>query len=140
MKESEIFCRYIYFSHAIPKYSGKDSNFIGLGLFLFQKCLFTAEFAAFVMEDPKYSFYLGLSIILFLDHAGEGNSKYLGLSSRSSNDMAKLPTSEQENPNFWNWTAIVCTVKILIKISYDAFQLCSRYTHYTVYIAYYMDV
>ena len=58
---------------AIPEYSGKDANFIRLGLFLFQKCLDTAGCTAFIEEYPKYSHYLGLSIILFLDLDGEEN-------------------------------------------------------------------
>ena len=69
--------------------------------FLFQKCLVRAEFTALVVEDPEYSFYLRLSIILFLDYDRGGKIPNIWVCPpRNSSEMAKLSTSEQENLNF----------------------------------------
>ena len=58
------------------------------------------------MEDPEYSFYLGLSIILFLDH--DRGVKISNIQDSPQEVAVKWAFHLQWSwriPNIWNWTA-----------------------------------
>ena len=47
-----------------------------------------------------FALFMTVNHSIFRPQQGKENPKYLGLSPRSSSEMTKLPTSEQENPKF----------------------------------------
>ena len=88
---------------------------IRFGLFLFKKCLVTAEFTAFVVKHPEYSFYLGLSMVLFLDLCMGGKIPNMWVHPQEIAVKWQICLHQRRKiPMFWDWTTKACAVGILI--------------------------